>query len=145
MRKIAALVLILSALFLSAASFVISSAPSAPPVTVPYVDIKKYLGLWYEQAVIPFFWERNCIKSTAGYSLYNNGSIRVDNKCERNGKVAENVGLAVPEESTNDKLKVEFVQTLDIGGQYWIVRLASDYSYSVVSDPDYSHMWILCR
>lgn len=78
MRKIAALVLILSALFLSAASFVISSAPSAPPVTVPYVDIKKYLGLWYEQAVIPFFWERNCIKSTAGYSLYNNGSIRVE-------------------------------------------------------------------
>jgi len=55
------------------------------------------------------------------------------------------VGLAVPEDSTNAKLKVEFVQTLDIGGQYWIVRLASDYSYSVVSDPDYSHMWILCR
>ena len=43
------------------------------------------------------------------------------------------------------KLKVEFVQTLDIGGQYWIVRLAKDYSYSVVSSPNYRYLWVLYR
>jgi lipocalin len=26
-----------------------------PPKTVPYVDVAKYLGAWYEQAVIPFY------------------------------------------------------------------------------------------
>ncbi len=31
-----------------------------PPKTVPYVDLSKYIGLWYEQAVIPFYFERNC-------------------------------------------------------------------------------------
>jgi hypothetical protein len=25
------------------------------PVTVPYVDIDKYLGAWYEQSTIPFY------------------------------------------------------------------------------------------
>jgi apolipoprotein D and lipocalin family protein len=37
------------------------------------------------------------------------------------------------------------VQSLDIGGSYWIVRLDKDYKYSVVSSKDYSHLWILYR
>ena len=37
------------------------------------------------------------------------------------------------------------METLDIGAQYWIVRLANDYSYSVVSSPDYKYLWILYR
>lgn len=57
----------------------------------------------------------------------------------------ESVGHAVPEDSTNAKLKVEFIQTLDIGAQYWIVRLASDYSYTVVSNPTYEYLWIMYR
>lgn len=63
----------------------------------------------------------------------------------RNGKDVESVGHAVPEDSTNAKLKVEFVTTLDIGAQYWIVRLASDYSYSVISNPGYEYLWVLYR
>ena len=31
-----------------------------PPKTVPYVEVSKYYGTWYEQSVIPFFFERNC-------------------------------------------------------------------------------------
>lgn len=115
------------------------------PQTVPYVDVKSYLGVWYEQAVIPFYFERGCSKTTATYSLNKDGTIRVDNKCIRDGKSVESVGKAIPEDSTNAKLKVEFVQTLDIGGQYWIVRLAKDYSYSVVSSPNYRYLWILYR
>lgn len=115
------------------------------PQTVPYVDVKSYLGKWYEQAVIPFYFERGCSKTTATYSLNKDGSIRVDNSCVRDGQLKESVGKALPEDATNAKLKVEFVQTLDIGGQYWIVRLAKDYSYSVVSSPNYRYLWILYR
>lgn len=73
------------------------------------------------------------------------GTIRVDNSCVKNGKLHENVGKAIPEDSTNAKLKVEFIQTLDIGAHYWVVRLAKDYSYSVVSSPNYRYLWILYR
>ena len=115
------------------------------PQTVPYVDVESYLGVWYEQAVIPYYFERGCTKTKATYSLNKDGTIRVDNSCVRNGELRESVGKAIPEDSTHAKLKVEFVQTLDIGAQYWIVRLAKDYSYSVVSSPNYKYLWILYR
>jgi lipocalin len=56
-----------------------------PPLTVPYVNLTRYLGTWYEQALIPFFWERNCERSSATYSFNSDQSIRVDNVCYRNG------------------------------------------------------------
>lgn len=65
-----------------------------PPKTVPYVDLNKYVGTWYEQALIPFYFERNCEKSTATYSLNKDNTIRVDNVCYRNGVKKESVGKA---------------------------------------------------
>lgn len=116
------------------------------PETVPYVDVSKYIGVWYEQAVIPYYFERGCSKTTATYSINPDGkSLRVDNKCYRDGKAVESVGKAIPEDSTNSKLKVEFVVTLDIGAQYWIVRLAKDYSYTVITSPNYHYLWVLYR
>lgn len=115
------------------------------PTTVPYVDIKSYLGKWYEQAVIPYFWQNGCTKTTATYSANKDGTLRVDNSCIKNGKLTQNVGKATPEDATNAKLKVQFIQTLDIGAQYWIVRLAKDYSYTVISNPTYRYLWILYR
>lgn len=120
-----------------------------PPKTVPYVDIAKYLGSWYEQAVIPYYFERNCEKTVATYSLNKDNTVRVDNVCYRNGVKHESVGKAFPDpedkDHTNAKLKVEFVSTLDIEANYWIVRLDKDYTYSVVSSPNYHYLWILYR
>ena len=120
-----------------------------PPQTVPFVDIAKYLGTWYEQAVIPFYFERNCEKTSATYSLNTDQTIRVDNVCFRNGVKHESVGKAFPDpadtQHTNAKLKVEFSTTFDIEGNYWVVRLDKDYRYSVVSSPSYNYLWILSR
>lgn len=114
-----------------------------------YVDLNKYVGTWYEQALIPFYFERNCEKTTATYSFNTDKSIRVDNVCYRNGVKRESVGKAHPDpndaEHTNAKLKVQFVSTLDISGDYWVVRLDKDYSYSVVANPNYKYLWILYR
>lgn len=67
------------------------------PATVPYVDIGKYGGAWYEQSVIPFYFERGCTKTIARYSLNPDGkSIKVDNSCVRNGQLVESVGKAIP-------------------------------------------------
>lgn len=115
------------------------------PNTVPYVDVNKYLGVWYEQALIPFYFERGCSKTFTTYSLNADKTIKVNNTCTRNGRPTSSIGKGIPEDSTNSKLKVEFVQTLNIGGQYWIVRLGENYEYSVVSSPDYRYLWILSR
>ena len=120
-----------------------------PQKTVPYVDVSKYLGAWYEQAVIPFFFERDCEKTVATYSLSKDGTIRVDNVCYRNDVKHESDEKAFPDsadaEHTNAKLKVEFSTTFDVEANYWIVRLDKEYTYSVVSSPNYNYLWILYR
>jgi apolipoprotein D and lipocalin family protein len=117
------------------------------PQTVQNVNLTLYLGLWYEQASTPFFFGRNCVDSTAIYSLNTDGSIKVNNTCVRDGKNISAIGKAFPdpEDETNGKLKVEFSETIDIKANYWIVRLDSNYTYAVVSNPLESFVWILYR
>lgn len=115
------------------------------PDTVPYVDVARYLGVWYEQSVIPFYFERGCSKTYANYSMNPDKTLKVNNTCTKNGRPTSSIGKAIPEDSTNSKLKVEFVQTLDIGGQYWIVRLGESYDYVVISSPNYQFLWVLYR
>lgn len=63
----------------------IGSVPPNPPNVVPHVDVDKYLGTWYEQSTIPYYFERNCERTRATYSYNKDGTIRVDNLCYRNG------------------------------------------------------------
>lgn len=42
-----------------------SNLTANPPKTVPYVNLTRYYGLWYEQARLPIFYENNCEKTTA--------------------------------------------------------------------------------
>ena len=104
------------------------------------------MGAWYEQAVIPYYFERGCSHTIANYSLNADGkSLKVYNTCTRNGRLVSGTGKAIPEDDTFAKLKVEFVETLDIGAQYWVVRLGKDYEYAVVSSPNYHYLWVLYR
>jgi len=67
------------------------------PDTVPYVDVAKYLGAWYEQSTIPFYFERGCSHTIANYSLNADGkSVKVYNTCTRNGKNVSGSGKAIP-------------------------------------------------
>jgi len=43
----------------------------------------------------------------------------------------------------NSKLKVQFFWSFK--GNYWIIDLASDYSWAIVSDPKLKTLWILSR
>lgn len=146
---ITSVLILLSAYIFTTADSTQNNLQKDPPKTVPFVEINKYLGAWYEQAVIPFYFERNCERTVANYSLNSDGTIRVDNVCYRSGVKHESVGKAFPDpqdkDHTNAKLKVEFSTTFDIEANYWIVRLDSGYSYSVVCSPNYNYLWILYR
>lgn len=89
-----------------------------------------------------------CEKTTANYSFNEDGSIKVFNTCEVKGRKQNGTARAYPNpldlEKTNAKLNVAFPPPATLG-DYWIVRLAEDYSYAVVSSPDYTSLWILSR
>lgn len=115
--------------------------------TVPYVDLKKYAGKWYEIASFPQRFQRNCNCTTAEYTLSEKGYVIVVNRCRKGSVTGREVSIKgkafVKKGSNNSKLKVQFFWP--IRGKYWIIDLAEDYSYAVVSHPNKKYLWILSR
>jgi apolipoprotein D and lipocalin family protein len=122
----------------------LSKEENNPLEVVPHVDLKKYLGKWYEIAHLPAKFQEGCTDTTATYNLSKDGSISVLNECTRNGKVKQSKGKAkVVDKNSNAKLKVTFFWPFY--GDYWIINLGKDYDYAVVGTPNRKYLWILSR
>jgi apolipoprotein D and lipocalin family protein len=115
--------------------------------TVANVDLIKYAGKWYEIASYPQRFQKGCHCTTAEYTLSDKGFVIVENRCNKDsitGKQAYIKGKAFVEaHSGNSKLKVQFFWPFK--AKYWIIDLADDYSYAVVSHPNKKYLWILSR
>ena len=120
--------------------------------TVAHVDLDRYLGTWFEICRLPLKWEPEGARDvTATYGLNGDGSIRVDNRClDEKGKPTQALGEARPVDAGNARLTVSFLPEYlrwipFTKGDYWIIRLAEDYSVSLVGTPDRGHLWLLAR
>ena len=125
----------------------VQSAEKPPLTVVNSVDLRQYLGKWYEIASYPAWFQIECTGSTAEYTLLADGRIKVVNRCfkkQLNGSLKESKGKAVVADTqTNAKLKVWFFWPFK--GDYWIIDLAPDYSWAVVGTPSRKYLWILSR
>ncbi len=130
-----------------------SGSDAGEPATTGHVDLQRYQGTWYELARLPMFFQRNCVRSQAQYSLQDEGSLAVTNRCEtKSGEWEQAQGEAFPQqEGQTDKLWVRFdnwFSNLFPGltkGDYWILYLADDYSVALVGSPDRDYLWLLSR
>jgi len=129
------------------------SAQAAPLITAPYVDLTRYVGLWYEIASIPQYFQRNCLSdTTAEYEALAKNRIKVVNSCttaERKRITSEGRAKVV-DAKTNARLKVTFAHLGDkyfysFGGKYWITYLDPNYRYAIVGHPNREYGWILAR
>jgi len=115
--------------------------------TVKEVDIEKYQGLWYEIAKYPNSFQRNCLSSTATYTIHEKGYIIVENRCKKKSNYNEEgyiKGKAFPiKNSNNSKLKVQFFWPFR--ANYWIIDLEPNYQWAVISEPKMKYLWILAR
>ncbi len=126
------------------AAFLTGCATLPPPTTVATVDLSRYAGEWHEIEAFPAFFQRGCTGTRALYEPRADGSIRVLNSCERNGRMASIEGTARPVPGSNNaKLKVRFFWPLE--GDYWILDLDRDYQWAAVGHPDRKYLWILAR
>lgn len=125
-----------------------SSGP--PPVTVPAVDIGRYLGRWYEVARLPNPEEdgggRHCVDVTATYTGRPDGTVDVVNAA-RDGDSGRRLrvirGRARAVDPTNAKLRVTFFHLF--GGNYWVLGLDPDYRWALVGTPSRRRLWLLSR
>ncbi len=121
--------------------------------TVPAVDLKRYLGTWFEVARFDNRFQRVCAgEVTANYAQRTDGRIDVINRCRRaDGTLTTAVGLArIVDTATRAKLKVRFAPAFlswipAVWGDYWIIGLADDYGWAVIGTPDRQYLWVLSR
>ena len=137
-----------------AANSISSEAAHSTLATVSEVDLKRYMGTWYEIARLPNSFQKKCSGNvSASYASIDSDTIEVTNRCKKvSGGCAESKGRARKAVSNgpNSKLKVTFAPSWlswlgFVWGNYWILELAPDYSYSVVGEPTFKYLWVLSR
>mgnify|MGYP000473398353 CR=1 FL=1 len=118
---------------------------TTPLQTVSSVDLNRYLGKWYEIYRLPnWFEDSDCVTVTAEYDLRSDGSVSVLNTCQKQIKKEDAKGIAkIVEGSNNSKLRVSFFRPFY--GDYWVLDLATDYSWVLVGEPSGKYFWILAR
>jgi apolipoprotein D and lipocalin family protein len=145
MNKIKLTLLVIFALMITACMHAKDTLPSLQ--VVPFVDLTRYTGTWFEIARYPHKFQKGCIGSRATYTLRDDGKLSVLNECyeERdNNKLRSAKGKAwIVDKETNAKLKVSFFWPFS--GDYWIIDLGNEYEYAVIGHPGRKYLWILAR
>lgn len=115
--------------------------------TVPYVDLSRYAGTWYQIAKNPLVFEGVCACSQQKLAPTDDGRISVYNSCNDqavDGPIRDISGFAtVDDPVSNARLTVDF--NLPRKGAYWIIGLDQEYRYAVVSDPSKMSLYILSK
>ena len=132
---------------LAAISFVSSVALAGEVIPVSTLDAERYMGTWYEIASIPQIFQTGCMNITAIYTLQPDASVKVENKCRllwsRGFPLSVTGQAVIPNIAEPAKLKVSFFNTNP--ADYWVLDLATDYSYALVGGPSRTYLWILSR
>ena len=153
-----------SVLSITLLSLLLSSAPHAlaadqpaggarPLAIIPSLDVKRYMGTWYEIAKFPNSFQQKCSGfTTATYSVRDAGRDDVANRCRRadaGTELAEGVARQLGG-ATSPKLEVRFAPAIlswlpMVWGDYWVIDLDADYQLAAVSEPKREYLWILSR
>jgi apolipoprotein D and lipocalin family protein len=87
----------------------------------------------------------------ATYARRPDGRVDVVNRCRTAGGETEARGVArIVDDRTFARLKVRFAPAWLsflplVWGDYWVIGLATDYSWAVVGDPSRDYLWTLGR
>jgi len=116
------------------------------------------MGTWYQVAWFPNRFQKQCVSdTTATYSQRPDGNVTVLNRCKlADGNFDDVTGLARPADSTLNgdvlspaKLEVSFLPSwlrwVPVWGNYWVIELAADGRYTVVSESTREYLWVLSR
>lgn len=139
--------------------FAVLAGCATSPASLPTqtgVELKKYVGTWYEQSRLPNRFQTDCVSDVqADYVLNADGTLGVTNQCKMaNGEIKRATAEGRLDSSVQPpdpaKLEVRFAPAWTswlpgVWGNYWIIKLEGDYQYSLVGTPDREYLWVLSR
>lgn len=106
------------------------------------IDLKMYLGKWYEIARINNDFEPNLTNVIAQYNLNDDNTIQVINSGYINDQYIQIIGTAITT-SNNSILKVSFFS--NIYTEYKILAIDKNYQYALIGGINKNHLWIFAR
>ncbi|MBK5970878.1 lipocalin family protein [Thiorhodovibrio litoralis] len=121
------------------------------PATVEHVDLRSFMGRWYEMARLPYFTERRCTANVmADYRMSEDGVIHVDNRCRyKDGRIGQANGVArVLDAGRNARLQISFRMLYGVyvfWDDYWVIGLGANYDYALIGQPTKTRAWVLAR
>lgn len=131
-------ILLLSCLFCAPQLFAINRT------TVPTLDLKRFMGHWYEIARYDHRFERGLERVETDYTLLPDGSIEVVNRGidSRTGeeKVAHGKAHAT---AAAGKFRVSFF--LFFYSDYNVLALGPNYEWAIIGSRSPKYLWILSR
>jgi apolipoprotein D and lipocalin family protein len=135
----------LMAMLFSACTSTDKKSDLPPPPVVASVDVQRYLGTWYQQALIPNRFQSMCVSNTRATYAIDGRDLSVLNQCTgAGGKSEVATGVAkIVEGSNNAKLRVSFFRPFY--GDYWVLALEPDYQWVLVGNPTREYGWVLSR
>lgn len=124
-----------------------STSSQTPLKTVPYVDLKRYMGDWYVIANIPYFAEKGKVATIERYEAGPDGRVA-------NTFIFRKKSFTAPEQQwhatatvvnreTNAEWRVQFFWPIKLA--YLVIDLDPDYRWAVVGHPSRNYFWILAR
>lgn len=115
--------------------------------TVRNLDLKRFMGKWYEIARFNHRFEKGLQGVTAEYSFRQDGKIEVKNcgqKHRLNGEATCSIGKAkLPKDGQPGKLRVAFF--LFFYSDYNILELEPNYEWALIGSSTDKFLWILSR
>ena len=112
--------------------------------TVGNVDLKRYMGRWYEIARFDHSFERHLEQCEAYYAILPDGTISVTNSgvSTKNGERKMSIGKAKLGKAPG-QLRVSFFWIFY--SDYNILALGDDYDWALVGSHSHKYLWILSR
>jgi apolipoprotein D and lipocalin family protein len=137
--------LLITAALLTGSATHIAHAADAPLPTVAGVDLARYAGAWYEIALLPNRFQRQCVADTQARYRLDGERVEVINRCRTaSGEIEDVKGHAkVVDGSGNARLRVTFFWPFY--GDYWVLDLDEGYREVLVGTPSRQYAWVLSR
>lgn len=119
------------------------------PRSVSTLDLGSYLGTWYQVAGYEAIFTAGCKCITANYTLNDDGTVGVNNRCEALGLPISITGSAAPVDGAYGAAGVFevtfFNSTNACPGPNYIVQEYAVDDYAIVQSPEFATLFILSR
>ena len=119
--------------------------PQPDNSTIPYLDLNRYLGTWYEIARFDHSFERGLDNVVAEYQLRDDGLVRVTNSGWKKGKYKTAEGKAKQPDPVNDPANLMVSFFMFFYSPYKVMMLDDDYQVALVGSKSPKYLWILSR